>query len=224
MTEIQLVLQGEIVDEGWYEESISAYVQADDKVTEGKWERARVAYGLVGKALQTGERGLVSKFAGDVRRSASHLYHEAFAFHLKVQLQELGQPNPSTLTPTFYIEATKALGTRRAIEAGDKEATLDTGAVLERAEDEHWTVATLGSEVRRKKIEQQKEDQDVEEKDPNAIKRIVRAGAMEYVVEFNDGNRHTIIRSVLMEQGFKKCSCCEGFGVVERHHKQSQED
>ncbi len=34
----------------------------------------------------------------------SHLYNEALAQNLKLQLQEYGQPETSTLTPTFYVE------------------------------------------------------------------------------------------------------------------------
>lgn len=217
MSELERVYDAEIVDDaGWYEEAISAYIEADSKVTEGKWERARVAYAIIGRAHRGGERRLVSKFAGDVRRSASHLYNEAFAYHLQVQLEGFAQAIPLTLTPRFYIEAAKTLGTRRAIEAGDKEATLSTGAILERAEDEHWTVATLGSEVRQEKFDQDQRNDEVEEEDPNAIKRIVRAGAMEYVVEYVDGSRYTVSRSVLLESEFKKCSCCEGYGVERR--------
>lgn len=57
--------------------------------------------------------------------------------------------------------------------------------------------------------------------DPAGIKQILRAGAMEYVVEFNDGKRHTIVRSAILEKGYKKCECCKGYGVVERHQNQS---
>lgn len=62
-------------------------------------------------------------------------------------------------------------------------------------------------------LKQEKEVESVEDSD---IRRIVRAGAMEYVVEYGDGNRHTVIRNVLLERGFKKCDCCNGFGVVNK--------
>jgi hypothetical protein len=48
------------------------------------------------------------------------------------------------------------------------------------------------------------------------IVRIVRAGAMEYVVEYGDGTRYTVLRRVLLERGWKKCDCCGGYGIVEK--------
>jgi hypothetical protein len=51
---------------------------------------------------------------------------------------------------------------------------------------------------------------------PHVIVRLVRAGAMEYFVEYGDGLRHTVIRPVLLNQGWKKCDCCGGYGIVEK--------
>lgn len=67
-------------------------------------------------------------------------------------------------------------------------------------------------------LEQSEENtaQETSEEDPAGIRRIVRAGAMEYVVEFNDGRRHATTRDLLLREGFKKCSHCNGYGIVER--------
>jgi hypothetical protein len=35
-------------------------------------------------------------------------------------------------------------------------------------------------------------------------------------VEYGDGLRHTVIRPVLLNQGWKKCDCCGGYGIVEK--------
>lgn len=147
MTEVELVREGEVVEEdgSWYEAAVSAYLQADEEVRDSKWARAEVSFAIVGKAYQNGDRGLIKQFAGDVRRSASHLYKEALAQNLKLRLEELGQPETSTLTPTFYIEA--AAGKQREIESGDEEAIGQAGNTLAVAEDEHWTVATLREEL-----------------------------------------------------------------------------
>jgi hypothetical protein len=210
VTELEQVYEGEVVEDGgWLEAAISAYIQADEKVAEGKWERARVAYAIVGCAYRTGERKLVSKFAADVRRSSSHLYNEAFSYHLKVALEGIGRPTLSTLTPTFYVEAAKALGTRRAIEAGDADAIVGTGEILERAEDEHWTVKTMGEEAKAER--EQGEQGDTE--DPYAIRKIIRPGAMEYMVMYADGSRDLVTRAVLLGSGFHRCEHCSGLGV-----------
>jgi ParB-like chromosome segregation protein Spo0J len=46
------------------------------------------------------------------------------------------------------------------------------------------------------------------------IERIVRAAAMEYVVEYGDGARHSVVRNVLLEQGWRKCPHCKGHGIT----------
>lgn len=150
MDELEVrVYEGEIVETGWYEQALSAYIQADEKVTEGQWQRAQVAHYLVGRAYQVGDKGLIKQFAGDVRRSAKHLYREAEAYNLKVQLEESGWPEPSSLGPSFYEEAARI--DKRAIEAGDKRVVKAVGRLLEKAEDEHWTKATLRKEVDKKR-------------------------------------------------------------------------
>lgn len=50
----------------------------------------------------------------------------------------------------------------------------------------------------------------------HAVWRIVRVGTMQYVVEYGDGERHTVDRSTLLGSRWKKCGCCEGYGVVEK--------
>jgi hypothetical protein len=52
--------------------------------------------------------------------------------------------------------------------------------------------------------------------DPDRIVRIVRAGTMEYAVKFANGDAHTVPRSSLLDRQYKKCTCCDGYGVVER--------
>jgi len=54
--------------------------------------------------------------------------------------------------------------------------------------------------------------------EPSRVKKIVRAGqrSWEYVVEHKDGTRETVIRKVLLEEGFEKCGHCKGLGVVRR--------
>lgn len=54
------------------------------------------------------------------------------------------------------------------------------------------------------------------------IRKIVRAGAMEYVVELSDGTRETVVRKVLLQEGFKKCECCGGLGVARRDSKEGE--
>lgn len=214
----ELVLEAELVKDGsWYEAATSAYVQADQKVAEGKWERARVAFYIVGRAYKYGESGLVEKFAGDVRRSGSHIRHEAFAFHLQASLQDVGQPTPLTLTPTFYVEAAK--GRRGRIEAGDKNAIREAGELLERAEDEHWTASTLRRKAAEEPIKETEEARDVEEPGEMEIVRIVRTATMEYVVEYGDGARHTVSKQALLEDDFRKCPHCSGHGIEKRHHR-----
>jgi hypothetical protein len=61
-------------------------------------------------------------------------------------------------------------------------------------------------------------DGDVEEPGPDDIVRIVKAGKMEFVVEFGDGKRHMIPRAALLKRGFGKCKTC-GFGVVHHHEE-----
>jgi hypothetical protein len=65
-------------------------------------------------------------------------------------------------------------------------------------------------------IREAEEAGDVEEPGPDDIVRIVKAGKMEFVVEFGDGKRHMIPRAALLKRGFGKCTCCDGYGVVER--------
>lgn len=145
MSDMELVYQGEIVEEdgSWYEAAVSKYIQADEDVADGKWRRCRTAHSLMARATETGDRSLLNQFAGDVRRSASHLRHEAFAQELKLRLESMGRPTPSSLSPGFYVEAAKSLGTRTAVERGDEDAIRLTGDALDKAEDEHWTVSTM---------------------------------------------------------------------------------
>jgi hypothetical protein len=51
-------------------------------------------------------------------------------------------------------------------------------------------------------------------KDDYAIERIVRVGAMEYIVEFANGSRHTTTRAALLGDGWSKCSHCSGHGIT----------
>lgn len=143
MAEGELVYEGEIVDEdaGWYEEAVAAYQQADEHVTDAKWMRCKVAFVVMHRATETGDRTLMRQFAGDVRRTASHLRDEAFAHGFKTALQSTGQPVPLTLSPSFYVEASK--GRRAEIEAGNPDAMRQAGELLAQAEDEHWTTASL---------------------------------------------------------------------------------
>jgi hypothetical protein len=48
------------------------------------------------------------------------------------------------------------------------------------------------------------------------IKRIVRTGAMQYVVEARNGERFTVTRNVLLDAGYHKCPACEGRGVTRK--------
>ncbi len=102
VSQVELVYQSEVVGEdgSWYEAAVSAYQQADEEVADAKWRRCRVAYGMMLRATESGDRSLMRKFAGDVRRTASHLRDEAFAHYLKVRLEGAGQPVPLTLTPS----------------------------------------------------------------------------------------------------------------------------
>lgn len=200
----ELILEAELVEDGsWYEAATSAYVQADQKIAEGKWERARVAFYIVGRAYKHGESGLVEKFAGDVRRSGSHVRHEAFAFSLQVLLQGVGQPTPLTLTPTFYVEAAK--GRRGRIEAGDENAIREAGELLERAEDEHWTASTLRRKAAERPIKETGEAEDVERfkrYEVVEITRLVRVD-IKATAKFSDESTHDLDRATLLEHGWK---------------------
>jgi hypothetical protein len=67
-------------------------------------------------------------------------------------------------------------------------------------------------------IRQLEEESRAEADDDDAlfptIKRIVRVGAMNYVVEYSDGERYTVTRNVLLDAGYHKCPACEGRGVT----------
>jgi ParB-like chromosome segregation protein Spo0J len=48
-----------------------------------------------------------------------------------------------------------------------------------------------------------------------AVTRIKRAGAVQYVVEWNNYETSSTTRNYLLEeQGYKKCKCCSGYGIV----------
>jgi hypothetical protein len=44
--------------------------------------------------------------------------------------------------------------------------------------------------------------------------KIVRIPVAEYVVKRKDGNTMRVARKVLLEAGWKKCSCCDGYGIT----------
>jgi ParB-like chromosome segregation protein Spo0J len=46
------------------------------------------------------------------------------------------------------------------------------------------------------------------------IEKIVRIPVAEYVVKRKDGNTMRVARKVLLEAGWKKCSCCDGYGIT----------
>jgi ParB-like chromosome segregation protein Spo0J len=46
------------------------------------------------------------------------------------------------------------------------------------------------------------------------IEKIVRIPVAEYVVKRKDGNTMRVAREVLLEAGWKKCSCCDGYGIT----------
>jgi hypothetical protein len=50
--------------------------------------------------------------------------------------------------------------------------------------------------------------------DADEIKRISRVRTMDYSVVFGDGKTTTVDRNVLISNGWKKCDCCKGYGVV----------
>jgi hypothetical protein len=56
----------------------------------------------------------------------------------------------------------------------------------------------------------------IEGEDEWAVKRIVRVGAMQYVVEARNGERFTVTRNVLFGSGYQKCPACEGRGVTRK--------
>jgi hypothetical protein len=49
---------------------------------------------------------------------------------------------------------------------------------------------------------------------PHKVVSIVRASSPELVMRFNDKSTDTVPRRLLEKQGWKKCSCCRGFGVT----------
>jgi hypothetical protein len=46
------------------------------------------------------------------------------------------------------------------------------------------------------------------------IEKIVRIPVAEYVVKRKDGNTMRVARKVLLGAGWKKCSCCGGYGIT----------
>jgi hypothetical protein len=46
------------------------------------------------------------------------------------------------------------------------------------------------------------------------IEKIVRIPVAEYVVKRKDGNTMRVARKVLLEAGWKTCSCCDGYGIT----------
>ena len=46
------------------------------------------------------------------------------------------------------------------------------------------------------------------------IEKIVRIPVADYVVRRKDGNTMRVARKVLLEAGWKKCSCCDGYGIT----------
>lgn len=48
------------------------------------------------------------------------------------------------------------------------------------------------------------------------VSRIVRVRNIEYVVEFGDGAKHTVPRTKVLDEGYKKCSECSGHGVIRK--------
>ncbi len=190
-----------------YEEHVSTWVEVDRSVQGHYWMLGAIAASLVKKHGED----VMGKFGSDVGSSRRRIqeYAQTYANWEKRERSRILSFHHHTL----------------ASRADEPER------VIEIAEDEQLSTRELRAFVKtgelpdRDSPKPKEEADDVEKKsDPNAIKQIVRSGVMEYVVEFNDGSRHTVIRSVLLEQGFKKCSCCGGFGVVARHQDQSQED
>lgn len=125
-------------------------------------------------------------------------------------------PKPTTesqareLTPLVQSDAEKAKEVWRSLIGGGQVVTAKrVKEAVKEAKDK---------EKPKELLEQSEENtaQETSEEDPAGIRRIVRAGAMEYVVEFNDGRRHTTTRDLLLREGFKKCSHCSGYGIVER--------
>jgi hypothetical protein len=46
------------------------------------------------------------------------------------------------------------------------------------------------------------------------IEKIVRIPVDEYVVKRKDGKTMKVARKVLLEAGWKRCSCCDGYGIT----------
>jgi hypothetical protein len=183
-----------------YEDHVSTWLEVDRSVQGHYWMLGAIAASLVKKHGDD----VMGKFGSDVGRSARTIRFYASTY----RAWETGTRVP-ILTFRHHAIAARAEDPQKAIEA---------------AADKELSTRELETFVKTGELPDGKQNEeviDVDREDPDAIREIVRAGTMEYVVEFNDGSRHAISRQALLERGYKPCKCC-GYGVV-RRHDQGQE-
>lgn len=64
---------------------------------------------------------------------------------------------------------------------------------------------------------------DDEESTELRVEGINKAGTMNYVVKWSDGRSSSVTRSRLLDEGYKKCPHCSGYGVVPKGGKAIEE-
>lgn len=213
MNEIALVRDGLPVFHGEsYEEHVSTWLEVDSSVQGHYWMLGAVAASLI---KRYGE-DVTGKFASDVGASRDRIWRYARTYRAWENLQR-----SNLLSFQHHTIAARSDDPQRALEVAEDEQLstreleefVKTGEIPERGRP--VAPAEVASD-------EQKSFEAEEAGGESRIRKIVRAGAMEYLVELSDGTRETAVRKVLLEEGFKKCECCGGLGVARRDSKEGE--
>lgn len=151
MTELQRIPDAEIIDPNQEAEQdlVEEYKNAQDRVSDALWERARISYLVAQKLRQEPNkevrRAAIESFAKEVGVEISQIRNDAFAYLLRTRMEAISQPIPETLSPTYFVDA--AQSRRKAITSGDEDAVRETGEILHKAEDEGWTTSQTRKEA-----------------------------------------------------------------------------
>jgi len=216
------------IDASPYVEMGETYLKFEDGTPFEVWS-------AVTQQLVRAERS-IRWWIGDAIRFGEHKYGEKYAQAIEATGYSYGTLANSVYVAGKYDDFSlrNENCTFRQHEITAPLEPVERAEVLETALVKGWTEKQLREEVRERRtlpanptqgsvevltppvdtnLVTVEEAEDVEVEDPNAIKEIVRAGAMEFVVEFGDGSRHTVTRGVLLGEGWKKCPNCSGHGI-----------
>ena len=200
MTELALAGENLPVFKGTeYEDHVNTWLEVDRSVQGHYWMLGAVAASLVKKYGED----VMGKFGSDVGASKQRIWRYARTYRDWENFQR-----SNILSFHHHTVAARADEPEKAIGIAEDEqlSTRELDAFVKTGELPKRDMPTVP-------VTQQEEAEDA---DPNGILRIVRAGAMEYVVEYGDGSRYSVTRAVLLDSGYKKCSCCDGYGVERR--------